>query len=69
LVLCLLCLYRKKGISSVELAKELGVGQRTAWFVLHRLRESSDCSLFKTMLKDFVEIDETYSGGSNLNRH
>ncbi len=60
---------RKKGISSVELAKEIGVSQRTAWFVLHRLRESSDCSIFKTMLKDFVEIDETYLGGSNPNRH
>lgn len=49
----------KKGISSVQLAKDLGLTQKTGWFVLHRIRES----LKKTnpeMLAGVVEIDETY---------
>ncbi len=49
----------KKGISSVQLAKDLGVTQKTAWFMLHRIRESlkdKDSSL----LKGTIEVDETY---------
>jgi hypothetical protein len=37
--------------------------------MLHRLRIGFKSPIFKTMLKDFVEIDETFMGGSNLNRH
>jgi len=37
--------------------------------MLQRLRHVSNLSLFKDMLKDFVEIDEAFLGGSNLNRH
>jgi transposase-like protein len=51
----------KKGISSVQLAKDLGVTQKTAWFMLHRIRESlkEDHS---EMLGGIVESDETYMG-------
>lgn len=51
----------KKGISSVQLSKDLGVTQKTAWFILHRIRESlkdKDSSL----LKGTIEADETYMG-------
>src|ERR1700744_5662375 len=52
----------KKGISSCQLARDLGITQKTAWFVLHRIRESlrSKDSIF---LKNLVEIDEVYIGG------
>lgn len=59
----------KKGISSYQLTKHISITQKSAWFVLHRLRHISDISLFKEMLKDFVEVDETFIGGKNKNRH
>jgi transposase-like protein len=51
----------KKGISSVQLAKDLGVTQKTAWFMLHRIRESLKES-YPQMLSGIVEADETYMG-------
>jgi transposase-like protein len=59
----------KKGISSHQLARDISITQKSAWFLLQRLRYSSNLSIFKTMLKGFVQIDETYMGGSNTNRH
>lgn len=59
----------KKGISSCQLSEDINVTQKTAWCMLQRLRHASNLSLFKDMLKDFVEIDEAFLGGSNLNRH
>lgn len=58
----------KKGISSVELASRIGVSQKTAWFINHRLRTM----LTETnpeILSGEVEIDETYYSGKNINRH
>ncbi|RHZ35620.1 Transposase [endosymbiont GvMRE of Glomus versiforme] len=61
--------FHKKGISSYQLVKFLGITQKSAWFVLHRLRVGSECSIFRIMLENNVEIDETFIGGKNKNRH
>ena len=51
----------RKGISSLQLSKEIGVTQKTAWFMLGRLREG--CGQTAEMLKGVVEVDETFVGG------
>ena len=51
----------RKGISSLQLSKEIGITQKSAWFLLHRLREACGTDLAK--LQGIVEIDETYVGG------
>lgn len=57
----------RKGISSLQLGKEIGITQKSAWFVLHRLREA--CGTKLEMLKGTVEVDETFFGGEENNRH
>lgn len=57
----------RKGISSMQLAKEIGVTQKTAWFVLGRLREACKGNL--TKLRGIIEIDETFIGGVEANKH
>lgn len=51
----------KRGISSIQLGKFLGVKQHTAWFMLHRLREAMK-SENEIILNGIVEVDETYVG-------
>lgn len=58
----------KKYISSVQLAKDIDVTQKTAWFMLKRIRNcfGSDND---GELDNQIEVDETYVGGKNKNRH
>ena len=53
----------KKGISSIQLAKYLGITQKSAWFVLHRIRKVVEDSGDGNMLGGITEIDESYLGG------
>lgn len=59
----------KNGISSCELARSLGVTQKTAWFMLHRIRLSMQAKSFDKKLCGIVEVDETYIGGKARNMH
>lgn len=60
----------KKGISSVQLGLDLGIPQKTAWFVLHRVREMLKVKEPKLLGgKNMVEVDETYVGGKNKFKH
>ncbi|MEX0608570.1 MAG: IS1595 family transposase [Balneolaceae bacterium] len=56
-----------KGISSVQLAKDLDVTQKTAWFMLHRIRNCFGIS-DDEQLDGTIEVDEGYVGGENKNR-
>jgi transposase-like protein len=58
----------KNGISSCELARALGVTQKTAWFMLHRIREAMRMGGLNK-LPGPVESDETYIGGEARNMH
>ncbi len=58
----------KKGISSVELGTRIGVSQKTAWFMNHRIRTML-VDIQSEILEGIVEVDETYVGGLNANRH
>ena len=59
----------KNGTSSCELARALGVTQKTAWFMLHRVREAMKAPEYQDKLSGYVEADETYVGGKAKNRH
>ena len=58
---------RSKGVSSLQLAEDIGVTRKTAWFMMHRIREawSSDDQDFAGP----VEVDETFVGGKDNRRH
>ncbi len=58
----------KKGISSIQLSKYINVTQKTAWFILHRIREVMDNSDDQNLFEGTAEIDEAYLGGSESNK-
>lgn len=58
----------KKGISSSQLAKDLGITQKSAWHLLHRIRHAFGIKE-PEQLENTVEADETYIGGKAKNMH
>src|SRR5688572_4388594 len=58
----------KNGISSYEIHRAIGVTQKTAWFMLHRIRLAMQNGSFEKLAGD-VECDETFIGGKAKNMH
>ena len=56
-----------KGVSSMKLHRDLGISQKTAWLLAQKIREAFADD--KGKLEGVIEIDETYIGGRNYNRH
>lgn len=63
-----LCFSHKKGVSSCQLSRDLGITQKTGWFMLMRIRSFVGSQL-PDMMSNVVEVDETYIGGKEGNRH
>jgi Transposase zinc-ribbon domain/ISXO2-like transposase domain len=59
----------KNGISSYEIARDLGVTQKTAWFMLQRIRLAMQTGSFAKKMGGEVEADETFIGGKARNMH
>jgi transposase-like protein len=65
----------KNGVSSCEIARSLGVTQKTAWFMLHRIRHAMKANLYGYISKlggsnsAPVEVDESFVGGKLANMH
>jgi len=62
LAIHLLCA-SKKGMSSHQIHRQLGITYKSAWFMTHRIRHAMQQGPFQELLKGTVEVDETYVGG------
>ena len=58
----------KNGISSYEIHRAIGITQKSAWFMMHRIRAAMETGSFEK-LSGTVEVDETYIGGAAKNMH
>jgi transposase-like protein len=59
----------KNGVSSYEIARDVQVTQKSAWFMLHRVRLAMQDDFFGSKLGGEVEVDETFIGGKARNMH
>jgi hypothetical protein len=59
----------KNGVSSYEIARDLKVTQKSAWFMLHRIRLAMQDDFFGSKLNGEIEVDETFIGGKARNMH
>src|SRR5580704_14631813 len=59
----------KNGVSSYEIGRDLKVSQKSAWFMLHRIRLAMQDEFFGSKLGGEVEVDETFIGGKARNMH
>ena len=59
----------KNSISSYEVARALGITQKSAWFMLHRVRHALHTGSFETSMNGVIEADETFVGGLAKNMH
>ena len=58
----------RKGVSSMKLSRDLGITQKTAWFLAHRIRKAFEDQQDAKFISP-VEVDETYMGGKYSNMH